>query len=192
MRFIGNGPAFVAVAATCLLMLSGCSGDNGSARQVLGLDREGPDAFAVSTHAPLAVPQQLDARLPVPQPGMARPQEVSVQQTARGVVFNGDGQAITSSAPSVAERTLLQQAGPVDDNVRAIVNREATKDAAAQHGPLDWALFWRSKVQPGVAVDAPAEAERLARARAAGQAATSGPTPVIEDSGRLGAPEEIQ
>jgi len=190
MRFIGNGS--LAVAATCLLLLSGCGGDNGSARQVLGLDRDAPDAFAVSTHAPLAVPQNLNSQLPPPQPGRARPQEISVQQTARSAVFNSSGTAITSAAPSAAEQALLQQAGPVDANVRMAVNQEAAEDADVQSGPLDWALFWRSKAQPGVAVDAQAEAERLARARAAGQSATSTPTPVIEDSGRLGAPKEIQ
>lgn len=191
MRF--SGKSFLAVTTASLLLLAGCSGDNGSARQVLGLDREGPDAFAVSTHAPLAVPGNLDARLPPPQPGMARPQETSVQQTARSAVFNSGATVATSAvAPSAAEQALLQQVGPADANIRGAVNRQADSDASAQSGALDWALFWRSKPQPGVTVDAKAEAERLARARAAGQAATSGPTPVIEESGRLGAPKEIQ
>lgn len=192
MRFLAK--SVVTCAAGSLLLLTACGGDNGTARQILGMDRKAPDAFAVSTHAPLAVPQNLDAQLPVPQPGAVRPQEVSAQAAAQSAVFNtqaqpGMGNAV---APSAAEQAILQQAGTADPNVRMEVNREAAQDADVQHGWLDWALFWRDKPQSGVAVDAAAEAERLKRAREAGQSPTSTPTPVIEDSGRLRVRKEIQ
>lgn len=173
-----------------LVALAGC-GDHGSARQVLGLTREAPDAFAVSTHAPLAVPQNLDTQLPAPQPGMARPQEVSPQSMAQNAMF-ATGTTAPATAPSAAEQALLQQAGPAEANVRTEVNREAARDAAAVSGPLDWVVFWRSKPQPGLAVDAKAEADRIARARAMGEPVTEGATPVLVESGRLRAPEEIK
>ncbi len=176
------------------MMLSACGGDNGSARELLGLNRKAPDAFAVSTHAPLEVPQNLNGQLPPPQPGMERPQEVSVSAVAQSAVFNTPVQRGASGAASMSagEQAMLQQAGTADPNVRMEVNREANEDAAAQKGLMDWAVFWRKSPQAGVAVDAAAEAERLKNARAAGQGATSTPTPVIEDSGRLGVPKEIQ
>lgn len=177
-------------AAAGILALAGC-GDNGSARQMLGMERDAPDAFAVSTHAPLAVPANLDSQLPAPQPGAPRPQDVTAQSMAQQAVLSSNG-TISASAASAGEQALLQQAGTADSNVRAEVNREADEDADTQSGPLDWLVFWRSKPQPGVAVDAKAEAERLARARQAGQSATTGATPVIEDSGRLNVPKEIQ
>lgn len=192
MRFVANSTVILAVGS--LMLLAACSGDNGSAREILGLDRKAPDAFAVSTHAPLEVPHNLDAQLPAPQPGLERPQEISVQAAAQSAVFNTPVQrgAAAGTAASAGEQALLQQAGQADPNVRLQVNREAAEDAAAQKGYLDWVAFWRDRPQPGVAVNAAAEAERLKNARAAGQGATSTPTPVIEDSGRLGVPKEIQ
>lgn len=180
---------YVAVAG--MLVLAGC-GDNGSARQVLGLDRKAPDAFAVSTHAPLAVPGNLNSQLPPPQPGAPRPQDVTAQSMAQQAVLSSGASTAVSTTASAGEQALLQQAGPADRNVRLEVNREAAEDADTQSGPLDWLVFWRDKPQPGVAVDAKAEAERLARNRQSGQPATEGATPVIEDSGRLSVPKEIQ
>lgn len=170
-----------------VLAISGCAGD--SARQVIGLDRKSPDAFAVTTHAPLEVPANLN-QLPSPQPGAPRPQELSAQQMAQGALFLGS--AAPATAPSAAEAALLNRVGPAEPNVRVAVNQEAAEDADTQSGPLDWIVVWRDKPQPGVAVDAAAEAERLKQAQAQGQPPTATPTPVVEDSGRLGVPKAIQ
>lgn len=172
-----------------LVLLAGC-GQTGSARQILGLNREAPDAFSVTTHAPLAVPSNLSAPLPLPMPGAARPQETSAVTAAQQAVFNAPQTA--AEAPSAAEQALLDRAGSADPHVRAMVNREATEDAADQQGTLDWMFFWRADNKPGIAVDAVAEADRLKQNRAAGKPATEGATPVIEDSGLLGAPEAVQ
>jgi hypothetical protein len=172
-----------------VLAVSGCGGD--SARQIIGLDRRAPDAFAVTTHAPLEVPANLN-QLPPPRPGVARPQEVTAQQMARSAVFLGVDAAAPATAPSAAEAALLNRAGPADPNVRVAVNQEAAEDADTQSGLLDWIVVWRDKPQPGVAVNAAAEAERLKQARAQGVSPTATPTPVVEDSGRLGVPKAIQ
>lgn len=178
------------VMAVALAVLSGCGGTGENARQILGMDRRAPDAFSVTTHAPLEVPASLAQPLPVPQPGMARPQEVSATSMARSAVNAAD--MSQASAPSAAEQALLQKAGPADPNVRVQVNKEAQEDADAQTGPLDWMLFWKKDTQAGVAVNANAEAERLRKNQAEGKPATEGGTPVQSDTGRLSVPEVIQ
>ncbi len=185
----------VVLSLGTILLLSGCGQVGSNARAMMGLDHQAPDAFAVSTHAPLEVPANLNAPLPPPQPGAARPQEITPQTLAQSaVVGRTPDSAVAATAPSTAEQALLQQAGAtqVNSTIRTQVNTEASEDAKAQTGPLDWIAFWRDKPRPGVAVDAKAEAERLRAARAAGQSATQGATPVIEDSGRLSVPKEIQ
>lgn len=173
-------------------LLAGCGGQ-GSARQVLGMERKAPDAFAISPQAPLVMPASLDAPLPPPQPGMRRPQDVAPTTQARQILAGG-GSVAPQTAPSAAERALLARTGAAntDPSVRNVVNTEAAEDADAQHGSLDFLLFWRKDPAPGVVVDPKAEAERLRRNQTAGKPATEGATPVQEDSGRLGAPREIE
>jgi hypothetical protein len=62
------------------VLLTGCSGF----RQALGMDRVGPDEFAVESRAPLTVPPEFDLR--PPQPGAPRPQEVTAAERARKVI----------------------------------------------------------------------------------------------------------
>jgi hypothetical protein len=61
-------------------MLSGCTGF----RQALGMDRVGPDEFAVESRAPLTIPPEFDLR--PPQPGAPRPQEATAADKARKVI----------------------------------------------------------------------------------------------------------
>ena len=63
-----------------MLLLSGCSG----LRQAMGMDRVGPDEFAVEARAPLTLPPDYDLR--PPQPGARRPQEVTAAEKARKVI----------------------------------------------------------------------------------------------------------
>jgi hypothetical protein len=177
----------LAVLALAVGVLAGCSSNN--ARNLLGLERRAPDAYAVSTHAPLEIPNNLN-NLPAPAPGVARPQEITAQQMARSAT--GMGAAQVAAAPSAAEQALLAKAGKADPNVRMAVNAQAAEDADTQNGPLDWMLFWREKPPSGVVVDAKAEAERLKAAKAAGQSVTATPTKSIDETGRLGVAKEIQ
>src|ERR1041385_1973292 len=71
----------LAVACTCSsLILSGC----GELRTAMGIERTGPDEFAVESRAPLVVPPDFDLR--PPQPGAPRPQEKTAAEKARSVI----------------------------------------------------------------------------------------------------------
>jgi hypothetical protein len=61
-------------------MLSGC----GELRTAMGIERVGPDEFAVESRAPLVVPPDFDLR--PPQPGAPRPQEKTAAEKARSVI----------------------------------------------------------------------------------------------------------
>jgi hypothetical protein len=64
----------------CCLILSGC----GELRTAMGIERVGPDEFAVESRAPLVIPPDFDLR--PPQPGAARPQEKTAAEKARSVI----------------------------------------------------------------------------------------------------------
>ena len=50
----------------------------------MGIERVGPDEFAVESRAPLVVPPDFDLR--PPQPGAPRPQEKTAAEKARSVI----------------------------------------------------------------------------------------------------------
>jgi hypothetical protein len=75
------GLSLLAVAlGSSTLLLAGCN----DFRQAIGLDRVGPDEFAVESRAPLTIPPDYDLR--PPQAGAARPQEVSAAEKARKAI----------------------------------------------------------------------------------------------------------
>ena len=67
-------------ACLSLLALPGCS----DVRMLLGMDRVGPDEFAVESRAPLLIPPDFNLR--PPQPGATRPNEVTAAERARRVI----------------------------------------------------------------------------------------------------------
>src|SRR5712672_4837484 len=77
------------VASLCSALLVGaCT----SIRQMVGLDRVGPDEFAVESRAPLTIPPDFELRPPAP--GAARPQEVTAAERARKAIDTaGPGEA---------------------------------------------------------------------------------------------------
>ena len=72
----------VSLVGACLLLLAlpGCS----NVRMALGMDRAGPDEFAVESRAPLLIPPDFNLR--PPQPGAMRPNEVTAAERARRVI----------------------------------------------------------------------------------------------------------
>jgi hypothetical protein len=62
------------------LLLPGCT----EMRRAVGMDRVGPDEFAVESRAPLTIPPEFDLR--PPQLGAPRPQEVTAADKARKVI----------------------------------------------------------------------------------------------------------
>ncbi len=90
-------PRVPLLAVACLsasLLLPGCS----AIRQTIGLDRVGPDEFAVESRAPLTIPPEFDLR--PPQPGAPRPQEASSADKARKVIDTAGPGAPGQQAPA--------------------------------------------------------------------------------------------
>lgn len=166
------------------LAIAGCD----RARNVIGLEKQAPDEFAVVTRAPLSMPP--DYGLRPPTPGAERPQEKTVRAEARDILLrnsrtaSGDAieDAVSSGRFSQGEAALLSRAGALnaDPAIRQTVNRESTAIAEASTGMLDKVLFWREPEKPGVIVDPEKEARRLREARAMGDAVNKGQVPVIE------------
>ncbi len=71
---------FAVACVSLSLLLPGCT----DLRRAIGIDRVGPDEFAVESRAPLTIPPEFDLR--PPQPGAPRPQEVTAADRARRVI----------------------------------------------------------------------------------------------------------
>lgn len=172
------------------LSASGCS----SLRSWMGADKAPPpDEFRVVTRAPLSLPP--DYGLVAPKPGAPRPQETDPREAARQIVVDRQGGRATQKQESAAlqgrdpaEAAILRRAGvaEAEPNIRATVNRESSKLAEADNTFVNRLMFWRSKEEPGVIVDADKEARRLRENSALGRAATTGETPTISRKGEGG------
>src|SRR6266567_8624259 len=76
----GGGPLFAVACLSASLLLAGCA----DMRRIVGMDRVGPDEFAVESRAPLTIPPEFELR--PPQPGAPRPQEGTAADKARKVI----------------------------------------------------------------------------------------------------------
>ncbi len=155
----------------------------------LGLTKQAPDEFRVVARAPLTLPP--DFTLRPPEPGVARPQEGTTTQQARKVIFRADepevgAVIVPEDGRSIGEMSLLRAAGAENANpdIRFVVDRETLRLNSENERFLDVLIFWRDEEQPGVIVDAQAEAKRLRENAALGKAPTSGETPTIERTNR--------
>jgi hypothetical protein len=75
-----RAPLFAVACLSVTLILTGCT----DFRRIVGMDRVGPDEFAVESRAPLTIPPEFDLR--PPQPGAPRPQEATAADKARKVI----------------------------------------------------------------------------------------------------------
>ncbi len=161
------------------IILSACSGSN--IKQQLGLDRKSPDEFAVMQRAPLEIPSDLKT-LPIPQPGLQRPQDMTAKQQATKVIF-GEAGVTKADSLSSSEEALLQKtnATAVSPNIR----RQLAEDAEEEKNDTRPVIKRLMNIGDGdpsaVVVDAKAEAKRIQDAKAAGKPVTTGDTPVIEE-----------
>ena len=153
----------------------------------IGLGKQSPDEFRVVSRAPLSLPP--DFTLRPPDPGTARPQEGTAIQQARSAVFRADDQqqvslqeAVPADGRSQGERALLVTAGAgtAEPDIRQLVDQETNRINAESEDFIDTLVFWRDAEQPGLIVDAEAEARRLRENAALGKSVTSGRTPTIE------------
>lgn len=180
----------IVVATALLLALGACEG----VKKQLGLTKQPPDEFRVTSRAPLSLPP--DYNLRPPQPGVPRPQEGTVQDQAERIVIGANGGnspnnsgsifAINGVTPvqtrSVGELALLSAAGSdrTDPDIRRIVDRETALYNEDNEGFLDTLIFWREAESPGEVVDAGEEAKRLRENVALGKSVIEGETPTIE------------
>jgi hypothetical protein len=124
--------ALLAVAGlAAILFMAGCS----DLRQAIGMDRVGPDEFAVESRAPLTIPPEFDLR--PPQPGARPPHQVTAADKARQVIDTaGPGepgkQATAALTPSEGAGLAAQPETPqaVADNSLASKLLGASDNAA--------------------------------------------------------------
>lgn len=167
---------YAVLSVVGLLVLTGCD----RTKEVLGLNRHVPDEFSVMQRAPLEIPSDLST-LPVPQPGMARPQDTTAVTQAQEVILGKPSPAAADEVSS-AESSLLDKAGAtqVPSDIRNVVNREAA-DSTNANTPVVKKLLNLGSSEPGATVVDPVkEAERLKENKESGQPVTTGVTPTIE------------
>ena len=95
------------------MLLAGCS----DFRRAIGMDKVGPDEFAVESRAPLTIPPDYDLR--PPQPGASRPQETTAAEKARKAIDTagpGEPGKQASAGLRVPQGGLTRNAGPADAN----------------------------------------------------------------------------
>jgi len=162
-------------------MLPAC-GENTT--RALGLVRDAPDEFQVTTRAPLSMPPDMTT-LPTPRPGAPRPQERSSRQQAEALLVPGlsldDPRRAPGVRQSVGETALLQRAGPdVPDDIRRRVDEESLRLDQPSRALADRLMFWRDPPPPGTPVDPTREAQRLRENAALGRDVGAGATPVVQ------------
>jgi hypothetical protein len=169
---------FAAVAA---LLLSACG--EGTAR-TLGLVRDAPDEFQVTTRAPLSMPPDMTT-LPPPRPGAPRPQERPAREEAELLLAPGlalhDPRRAPGAQASAGELALLSRAGPPPPgDIRRMVDEESLRLDRPSRSIADRLIFWREPPPPGIAVDPVRESQRLRENAALGRDAGEGQTPVVQ------------
>jgi Protein of unknown function (DUF3035) len=159
-----------------LIALSACSGDDLS--RSVGLTRDTPDEFTVTTRAPLSMPPDYELR--PPRPGASRPQELSERQQAEAALAPD---ALLNAAPtdvSPGQQALLRATGPeAPKDIRNKVDAETQLDRPGQSF-TDHLMFWKDVPPVGTPIDATRESQRLRQNAALGQSPESGETPIIQ------------
>ncbi len=171
------------IAATVAVVIAaGILGGCGNTKEVLGIqEKRPPDEFAVYSRAPLSLPPEFGLRPPTP--GTERPDTRDPSVDAKRAMLAGRAlRPVESEDASPGLRALLRQAGAVgiDPAIRDEINRETTALIEAESSFTDSLLFWREAPEPGDAVDAPKEAQRIRQNQALGQPLGEGDTPTIE------------
>ncbi len=173
--------AGVACLGLVCLGLGGCSGKG--VTDALGLTRDAPNEFTVTTRAPLQMPPPgFDIRPPVP--GMARPQELSERRQAEEALVPEAALTANVGQNSPGQQAILSQAGPpAPKDIRAEVNQEAALDQP-QRTFTERLMFWQDPPPPGTVVDPNRESQRLRENAALGQSVQQGDTPIVQPKRR--------
>ena len=163
------------VMGAALVSLAGCAGAGDDLARNIGLTRDAPDEFVVTTRAPLSMPPDLS--LPVPTPGAARPQERNTRDAAALAL---SPQAVASSGNkgprTPGENALLSATGTTaDPTIRSDVDRIAAQDGR-ERSFTDRIMFWKEKPVGAVVVDPNRESQRLQENQALGRPVDAGST----------------
>ncbi len=164
-----------------LLMLPACGNEN--FMKTLGLQRDAPDEFRVTTRAPLSMPA--DFELPPPRPGASRPQELSDRQQAEQALVPALAlESPAAAQPTPGQEAIVAAAGPEPTpDIRARVDAETAKEAD-QRSFVQRLLFWQTPPDPAVVVDPAREAQRLRGNAALGTDVRAGDTAVEQPKRR--------
>lgn len=165
----------VIIALTATSLLGGCGGN---VMETLGLLPPTPNAFLVTTEAPLAIPSNLD-QLPPPDPGEVRPQAVPARLRAEETLVPEVALSGPGGADSTGQRALVKAAQPTAPANRGTEFSKEKTPQQADSGPLSWLLFWKPAPLPGVVIDPTKEARRLQTNAALGRPPTYGQTPIL-------------
>lgn len=157
---MNNTVRLLAIALLVITTLSAC----GTVRDLAGLDRTGPDEYAVSPADPLVIPP--DFTLRPPQPGAPRPQEVRAEDKAKQALLGGAAN-VNAEAPAVAggaEAAILENT----KNYASRAPADAIKQGAIPQPEVMQILSGgTSSATTATAADAPAstdpEAEKLGK-----------------------------
>ena len=169
----------LSLALCAALVTAGCA----DVRDTLGLHKQSPDEFHVVKRAPLELPPPDFTTLPVPRPGMQRPQEKSAKDRAQTAVF---GEALPAAEKlSGGEQALLEEAGAnvITPHIRSLVDQE-TEAYRDRNKPVAQKLLGIGGDPDEISatvVDAEKEAARLKANKEKGLSPTDGETPSIED-----------
>ena len=161
------------------LLLAGCSSGT---MQTLGLQRDPPDEFKVTTQSQLSLPPDLNqaaSDLPTPTPGAPRPQEVAIPVQAESAMLGGA--SLAGGTPNTAgDQAFVSQAGPAaPGNIRQEIDAQATRDAKSQTIGNRLDPFGRPVAKPAL-VDAKGESQRLQKNAALGISPANGSTPLVK------------
>jgi DUF3035 family protein len=153
---------YAAILLGAGLSLASCD----TVRDAIGSGKEAPDEFAVATKAPLIIPPDFNLR--PPKPGAAPENQMEPSQSAQQTLFGADNATVASNMSgnmSAAEKLLLAYAGAqnADPSIRQTLATDRNK--ALQAGSDSFAnsiLFWEKSPANDPALDANAEAKKLA------------------------------
>jgi hypothetical protein len=157
--------------------LSACT----EVKRSLGYEKQPPDEFQVVQRAPLSMPPEFSLR--PPQPGAVRPQEGTTRDQARRILTGTRTLTpITTDGRTSGDLSLMKRIGAdtIQPEIRVLVDKESQALANADKSFQDRIMFWRKPVQPGAAVDAIKESQRLQENQALGKSVSDGETPQVQ------------
>ena len=166
---------FTATLLGTTLALTACD----QSREMLGLNREAPDEFAVYSRAPLSLPPEYG--LKPPAPGEKRPQTQDTRSNARQALLGNRRQvAVKGASPGLEalfRRTGVNQADP---DIRLTIDRETSVLAQEDKTFTDKIMFMGTPHEYGSAVDPVKETKRIQENQALGKPLNEGEVPVLE------------